>query len=137
MKKKTIKQFLITNSNHIIIECFVNKINGRFIIDTGASNSCINFLSAKKFNLDFKKSNDKASSATEDINETFYSKNNTLEIDNFKKYDFEIILFDMSYINNSLKEKEIKGVDGIIGGDILNEFNAKINYKKKILKLNF
>lgn len=137
MKKKTIKQFLITNSNHIIIECLVNKINGRFIIDTGASNSCINFLSAKKFNLDFKKSNDKASSATEDINETFYSKNNTLEIDNFKKYDFEIILFDMSYINNSLKEKEIKEVDGIIGGDILNEFNAKINYKKKLLKLNF
>ena len=137
MKKLILKQFIITNSNHIIIESLVNKINGRFIIDIGASSSCINFLSAKKFNLDFKKSNDKASSATEDINVTFYSKNNTLEIDNFKKYNFEIILFDMSYINNSLKEKEIKEIDGIIGGDILNEFNAKINYKKKILKLNF
>ena len=136
MNKNSIS-FNILKTNHIIINAKINNIDGIFILDTGASNSCINFLSAKKFNLDFKKSNDKASSATEDINETFYSKNNTLEIDNFKKYDFEIILFDMSYINNSLKEKEIKGVDGIIGGDILNEFNAKINYKKKILKLNF
>ena len=37
----------------------------------------------------------------------------------------------MSHINNSFKEKEIHEVDGIIGGDILVEFNAIINYKKR------
>ncbi len=41
----------------------------------------------------------------------------------------------MSHINNSFKEKEIEEVDGIIGGDILNELNANINYKKKSLTL--
>ena len=43
----------------------------------------------------------------------------------------------MTHINNSLKEKGIDKVDGIIGGDILIEFNADINYKKKILNLEF
>ena len=135
MKQKTEKKFTITSSNHIVIECKVNGINSRLIVDTGASNSCINFFSSSKFNLDFKKSNSKASSATEEINEIFFSKNNRLEIDDFKKNDFEIILFDMSYINNSFREKEIEEVDGIIGGDILSEFDAIINYEKKLLTL--
>ncbi len=41
----------------------------------------------------------------------------------------------MSYINNALKEKEIESVDGIIGSDILKEFNAKIDYEKRLLLL--
>ena len=60
-----------------------------------------------------------------------------MEIDDFKKDDFEILLFDMSHINNSLNEKEIKAVDGIIGGDILNEFKAIIDYNNKTLTLKF
>tara|TARA_X000000950_G_scaffold282146_1_gene380295 strand:- start:1036 stop:1449 length:414 start_codon:yes stop_codon:yes gene_type:complete len=135
LNKEISKKFEITNSNHIIIECKVNGINCRSIIDTGASNSCINYFSASKFNIDFKKHNEKAASATEAINEIFYSNNNILEIDDFKKNDFEIILFDMSYINNSFREKEIEEVDGIIGGDILNELNVNIDYKKKSFNL--
>ena len=137
MKKENKVGFLLTNSNHIIIECEINYISGIFIIDTGASNSCINFLSASKFNVEFKKSNETASSATNEINETYYSKNNKLKIGDFQKNDFDLVLFDMTFINNSLKEKGVSDVDGIIGGDILNELNVCINYKKKEISLEF
>ncbi len=137
MNKKTTINFEITKSNHIIIECKVNSINGKFIIDTGASNSCIDYLLVEKFNLSFKKYNEQASSATNQINETFFSKKNNLEIAGLIKNNFEIVLFDMSHINNSFNEKNIDEIDGIIGGDILMEFNANINYlnKKITLKL--
>ena len=36
-----------------------------------------------------------------------FSKNNILEINKFKKNNFEIILFDMTHINNSFKEKKL------------------------------
>ena len=137
MKKENKVGFLLTNSNHIIIECEINYISGIFIIDTGASNSCINFLSASKFNVEFKKSNETASSATNEINETYFSKNNKLKIGDFQKNDFDLVLFDMTFINNSLKEKGVNEVDGIIGGDILNELNVCINYKKKEISLEF
>ena len=137
MKKENKVGFLLTNSNHILIECEINYISGIFIIDTGASNSCINYLSASKFNVEFKKSNETASSATNEINETYYSKNNKLKIGNFQKNDFDLVLFDMTFINNSLKEKGVSEVDGIIGGDILNELNVCINYKKKEISLEF
>lgn len=129
--------FEITISNHIIIDCKVNSINGKFIIDTGASNSCINYLYANKFKVNLKKYDEKASSATNQINEVFYSKNNTLEIKNLKKNNFEVVLFDMTHINDSLREKEIEDVDGIIGSDILREFNAIIEYKSKTITLKF
>ena len=43
----------------------------------------------------------------------------------------------MTYINNSLKQKGIEEVDGILGGDILNDYNSKINYKKRIISFEF
>lgn len=137
MKKENKISFLLTNSNHIIIECEINYISGIFIVDTGASNSCINYLSASKFNVEFKKSNETASSATNEINETYFSKNNKLKIGDFQKNDFDLVLFDMTFINNSLKEKGVSDVDGIIGGDILNELNICISYKKKEISLEF
>ena len=137
MKKENKVGFLLTNSNHILIECEINYISGIFIIDTGASNSCINYLSASKFNVEFEKSNETASSATNEINETYFSKNNKLKIGDFQKNDFDLVLFDMTFINNSLKEKGVSDVDGIIGGDILNELNVCINYKKKEISLEF
>ena len=137
MKKEKTISFLLTRSNHILIECKINFVSGIFIVDTGASNSCINYLSASKFNLKFKKSKEKASSATNEINETYYSKNNKLKIGDFQKNDFDLVLFDMTFINNSLNEKGVSDVDGIIGGDILTELNVSISYKKKEISLEF
>ena len=137
MKKFSTINFKLTKSNHIQIECEVNYITGKFLIDTGASNSCINYLSSTKFNVKFKKSNETASSATNEISETYYSENNTLKIGDFQKNDFDLVLFDMSFINNSLEKKGVSAVDGIIGGDILNELNASISYKKKVISLEF
>lgn len=135
MKQETIISFILTSSNHIQIECKVNNVSGVFLVDTGASNSCIDYLSASKFNLKLKKSSEIASSATNQISETYYSKNNILKIGDFQKNDFNFMLFDMTHINDSLKEKEISELDGIIGSDILNQFNACINYKKKEITL--
>ena len=127
------KKIRITSSNHILVNVKINYVEGIFIIDTGASNSCINLLSASKFNLVYEKSIENASSATNYILQTFYSNKNIIEIGNILKDNFKVFLFDMTHINESLNEK----VDGIIGSDILKEFNAIIDFKNKLLKLDF
>jgi predicted aspartyl protease len=137
LKKENIISFVLTKSNHILIECEVNYVSGFFLVDTGASNSCVNYLSASKFKIEFKKSNETASSATNKISETYYSKDNILKIGDFLKNDFDLVLFDMTFINNLLEEKNVSQLDGIIGSDILNNLNACINYKKKEIVLEF
>ena len=119
------------------MNCKLNGTKAKFIVDTGASSSCINYLSASKFNIKFKKSNETASSATNEISETYYSKNNKLKIGGFQKNNFDLLLFDMTFINNSLKENDIPEIDGIIGNDFLNQYGACIDYKKEEIKLEF
>ena len=132
-KLSTVEKIKILNTNHLVIKCKLNNVFGKFIIDTGASNSCINLLSASKFNLVYEKSIKNASSATNYIDQTFYSNKNIIEIGNILKDNFKVFLFDMTHINESLNEK----VDGIIGSDILKEFNAIIDFENKLLKLDF
>ena len=133
---KTKTKIKITNSNHLIIECLVNDVKGKFILDSGASNSCIDLKIAKKFNLNIEESDEKASSATNMIKHMFISRGNKLDINNLVKKDFEIILFDMSQINNSFREKGLESIDGLVGGDILVEFKGVVSYESKTLILN-
>ena len=60
MSKHSIS-FKILSTNHIIVDAAVNNVNGKFLIDTGASNSCIDLNKSEKFNLNFEKSDEQAS----------------------------------------------------------------------------
>ena len=129
--------FKILSTNHIIIDAEVNNVVGKFLIDTGASNSCIDLNKLEKFKLKFEKSDDTASSATGKINETFISKKNSFFIGGCSKTDFDLILFDMKSVTHALKEKDKIEVDGIIGSDILIEFKSQIDYIKSEITLEF
>ena len=127
----------ILSTNHIIIDAAVNNVVGKFLIDTGASNSCIDLNKLEKFKLKFEKSDETASSATGEINETFISKKNSFFIGGCSKTNFDLILFDMKSVIQALKEKDKIEVDGIIGSEILIEFKSQIDYIKSEITLEF
>ena len=135
MKKETELSFLIEKSNHLIFYCKINSVRGRFLIDTGASGSCIDKKKKLLFKVNCNNEIKDASSATENITDIHSSKKNILKIGNLIKENFEIMIFDMNQINNSLINNGVKPIDGIIGSDILKEFNAKIDYEKGLLSL--
>ena len=123
-----------TNTNHFQMEAIINDVKGLFILDTGASNTCVD-LEKNKFNLISVKSEVKASSATDLITETKISKKNNLEIGKWKNKYTSIVLFNMKHINKALIERGIECVDGIIGADILKKGKAIIDYEKNRLFL--
>ena len=125
--------FKTLSTNHIIIDAAVNNVDGKFLIDTGASNSCIDLSKSKKFKLNFGKSDEQALSATDEIKETYISKKNSLLIDEYYIKDFDIILFNMKHVIKSLLDKDKIEIDGIIGADILIKYNCSIDYKENKL----
>jgi predicted aspartyl protease len=125
--------FKILSTNHIVINAAVNNVDGIFLIDTGASNSCIDLNKSEKFKLNFGKSDEQASSATNEIKDTYISKKNSLLIGEYHINDFDIILFNMKHIIKSLLDKDEIEIDGIIGADILIKYDCSINYKKNEL----
>ena len=127
-------KLIFLETKHYLIEAKVNGIKGRFILDTGASNSCICTSLEDKFKVISQRSKEKASSATSQMTHTKISKSNAIQIGKWKdKIDF--ISFDMNHINNALSEKQINSIDGIIGADILKKSKAILDYKSDKLYL--
>lgn len=125
-----------TKTNHFELKAEINGVKGRFIIDTGASNSCVGFEEAEVFGLNTEASDHKATGAGSNDIETQISKKNKLNIDGFKLKKVDLVLLDLSHINNALVMQDAKAVNGILGADVLERGKAIIDYDKKRLYLS-
>lgn len=123
------------NTNHFEIKATINGVKGRFILDTGASNSCIDISLANKFNLDVEDSETKAAGAGAIGMETKISPQNILNLKDWSFNNCTLVLLDLTHVNTALTEHEAKAVHGIIGADILEKGKAVIDYKKKCVYL--
>jgi|TARA_B100000900_G_scaffold196846_1_gene166577 hypothetical protein len=128
IKKKKIS-LEITGSKHIVCNLKINNKRARFLVDTGASNSCFDILKKEKYNIQSKGKEIELTSAAEKKMGAICSDNCKLTLNPHKGLDVTLMLIEMSTINGALKEQKEKKIDGILGGDILNEIKAKINYK--------
>ncbi|WP_299012125.1 retropepsin-like aspartic protease [uncultured Polaribacter sp.] len=137
LKKQKFKQIKLKKiaTNHLELKAKINGVKGRFILDTGASNSCVGLNAIAHFNLLAKESETKAAGAGATDMETQISENNSLQIDKWKIKDFNLVLFDLSHVNTALENHNAKKVDGIIGADILERGKAIIDYNKNVLFL--
>jgi predicted aspartyl protease len=124
-----------TKTNHFEIKASINGIKGRFILDTGASSSCVGFEAIERFKLKVKDSEIKAVGAGASNMMTKISKSNDLKIGKWKKNRVALILFNLSHVNTGLINYKADPVDGIIGADILKKGKAIIDYEKKYLYL--
>jgi len=124
--------FLVTK--HYLIEAKVNGIDGTFILDTGASNSCICTSLEDKFKVISKQSKEKASSANSEMTHTKISKSNIIQIGKWED-KIKLITFDMSHINTAFSEKKVDPIDGIVGADVLKKSKAVIDYESNKLYL--
>lgn len=133
-KYKKIK-FKVSKTQHLLIKAKINGISGNFILDTGASNSCVGFESIEHFKLIAGKSKTKAAGAGATGMFTQIAKNNTLQLGRWKTNDLHLVIFDLSHVNEALLEYKAKRVHGIIGADILLQGKAIIDYFNHYLYL--
>lgn len=143
---KSLKKFLksksftriplvLTETNHFEVLAQINGISGRFILDTGASNTCIGIDKINFFNLISEASEIKAAGAGATEMETLISNKNSVQLGNWKVKKQKIVLFDLVHVNQALTAHNALPVDGIIGADILKKGKAVIDYNKKCLYL--
>ncbi|MBD0850048.1 retropepsin-like aspartic protease [Maribacter arenosus] len=124
-----------TATNHFEVVAKINGISGRFILDTGASNTCIGFDKIEFFNLVSKESEIKAAGAGATNMKTLLSTKNTIKIGKWNKRKQKIVLFDLTHVNEALTTHKALPVDGIIGADVLKRGKALIDYKGNSLYL--
>jgi len=127
-------KLIFLETKHYLMNAKINSFSGRFILDTGASNSCVCISLEDKFKVISQKSKEKASSANSEMTHTKISKSNAIQIGKWED-KIDLISFDMNHINNALSQKKVPPIDGILGADILKKSKAILDYKTNRLYL--
>lgn len=135
--KKDFKRIKLrrTVTNHLEVTASINGVEGRFILDTGASSSCVDFDAVQHFKLFAEDSDVKAAGAGATDMLTQLSSKNKIVIGKWHYNKLAVVLFDMIHVNNALIAHNAKPVDGILGADILKKGKAVIDYKGMCLYL--
>ncbi|MDA9101473.1 aspartyl protease family protein [bacterium] len=124
----------LLKTNHYLLKACINGVEGKFILDSGASSSCVCLSLENKFKISSKKNKIKASSATSNMEDTRLSKNNAIKIGKWRS-TINLVSIDMTHINRVLNEKVTESVNGIIGADVLKKSKAVIDYESNKLYL--
>ena len=137
LKKRNYQKIKLTKiaTNHLKLKARINGVKGSFILDTGASNSCVGLDLIDYFKLDAEESETKASGAGATDMETKKSENNFLKIGKWKTNKCHLVLFNLCHVNTALVQHNAKEVHGIIGADILQKGKELIDYNKNVLYL--
>lgn len=116
------------STGHYKLEMRVNHKRGDFIVDTGASTSCIGISSAAHFHLQPQASDVKAAGAGAINMKTSVALNIPLEISSLPIKSQDFVLFDLTHVNAALAQVDEKPVQGILGADLLKHLRAVIDY---------
>jgi len=130
LKKQGYKRikFKLSKTQHLLVKGKINGVDGVFILDTGASNSCVGFDGIDIFKLSADDSDTKAAGAGGIGMLTQTSVKNSLKMSRWITKKFALVIFDMSHVNEALRQYKAKPVHGIIGADILLKGKAIIDY---------
>lgn len=127
--------FKLTKTQHLMVKAQINGVKGDFILDTGASNSCVDFSHIDTFALRATHSKTKAAGAGAVGMDTQIARGNLLKMGRWHTDGFDLVVFDLSHVNHALLEYKAKAVQGIIGADVLLKGEAIIDYANFCLYL--
>lgn len=127
--------FTVTRTNHLLVKASINGVRGRFILDTGASNSCVGLDEIELFGLASIHSTILASGAGGGGMPTQLSDKNAIKLSRFTAKDVTLVIFDTSHVNAALRQYRVAAVNGILGADILLKGHAIIDYENRCFYL--
>tara|TARA_R100000935_G_scaffold13736_4_gene27559 strand:+ start:144527 stop:144967 length:441 start_codon:yes stop_codon:yes gene_type:complete len=122
-------------TGHYKFTAKINQLKGSFILDTGASTSCIGIDRIEQFSLLSEDSKIKAAGAGAINMETQMARNNTFSVGKRTLAATDFVLFDLSHVNEALAQANEKAIDGIIGADFLKKYRAVIDYGRNCFYL--
>ena len=115
-------------TQHLICFGTINNVKAKFLIDTGASNSCLSMENIDLYNLKTQGEKFEASGASDKKMEAILSKECRFKLGRFLMKKQNFVLLDLNHINSLLESQNIKKIDGIIGAEFLKANKAIIDY---------
>ncbi|MFC1226452.1 Aspartyl protease [Pedobacter suwonensis] len=121
---------------HLLVEVIVFKEKHLAVLDTGASRSVFDKSLIEKHISETLQVSDEINAATLfTTTTTIQATLPQLKIGTLKINNYETVAFDLQSVSETYQQFGHPPIMGIIGGDILMQYKAVINYQKMMLRL--
>lgn len=121
---------------HLLIDVKVGRKKYKVVLDTGASKTVFDQeMLSQAGGIDVQSTNRLSAGLGTLSMESFTAVLPMLKLGRLHLPDFEVAVLDLSTINQAYAQLDHPQVLGVLGGDILMQYNAIIDYGKKRLKL--
>lgn len=131
-----IEYYEVGKGCHMKVDLLINNKKASFILDTGASITVFDETRVKNLTSRKIKSHGATTSGAGGSTEQKEVLINTIQIGLIYMQDYKAAVIDLSHINSSYKDLGVEEIDGVLGNDILNFYNALIDFKEKKLVLH-
>lgn len=122
-------------TGHLFVKGHLNNYEALWIIDTGANYTCIDLQSAENKILPLTLSDELAGGVGNSTIARYETIIDRLYIGDFLLEARPVAAIDLTHVNEILLLQGTNSIDGVIGNDILRQFNAIINYAEQTLTL--
>ncbi|MBE8714553.1 retroviral-like aspartic protease family protein [Sphingobacterium hungaricum] len=123
---------------HILVDVHLLDKTFKMVLDTGASKTVLDkntLIEAGIQDEDFESTNIISTGLGTNSMESFMLKIPELRLENWLIKNHLTAVLDLSTINYAYNQMNFSPVVGVLGGDILRQYGAVIDYKKKTLTL--
>ena len=121
---------------HLLVEVVVFKETHLVVLDTGASRSVFDKSLIEQHLSETLQVSDEINAATLfTTTTTIQATIPELKIGALKIKNYETVAFDLQSVSDTYQQFGHPPIMGIIGGDILMQYKAVINYDKMVLRL--
>ncbi|WP_343531774.1 aspartyl protease family protein [Pedobacter sp.] len=122
------------NGFHILVEIVVFGEKQFAVVDTGASRSVFDKGLVEKHVENLHESEEQQAATIFSSTTTLVGNIPLLQIGKLKLPNYETVAIDLQSVSDTYLQMGQPPIAGIIGGDILMQFNCKIDYQKKVLR---
>lgn len=124
---------------HLILQAKINNKPCRLLIDTGASRTVFdqNRISLFVEKPEMQENQHRSTGLGTNDMKSHIITLESLEIGCLHLQNYTSVVIDMVHINQSFEAYGLQTIDGVIGGDILRNYKAEIDYRKQELRLRF
>lgn len=122
---------------HLILSAKINKKPCRLLIDTGASRTVFdqNRIALFVEKPEMQENQHLSTGLGTNNMKSHIITLDSLEIGDLYIKNYTSVVIDMVHINQSFEAYGLQTIDGVIGGDILLDYKAEIDYRKQELRL--
>ncbi|MFA8299317.1 MAG: retropepsin-like aspartic protease [Hyphomicrobiales bacterium] len=125
---------------HLMVKGEINGTTATFLVDTGASRTVFDVNRISKFvcieETEFEDNENLSAGLGTNSMVSQITTVKELKFGDLHIEDYDVVLLDLNHVNQSYEQLELDGIDGVLGSDLMDDYNAVVSYRESYMEFS-